>query len=383
MPLPTLLLRRVRYLLLPLATVAFAGETAPLSVQPTQLILTGADSQHGVLITARDAAGHASDVTTKAQFSSSAPEVVAVDAAGHCRALADGSAEIGVQFEGTMVRVPVTVTGVGQPSAPSFKQDILPLLTKTGCNAGGCHGKLAGQNGFRLSLRGYAPEWDYDYLTREVGARRVDLAFPEQSLLVQKPTGGVVHEGGTRFREDSRYAQMLTAWIAARAPGPIADEPEAEQLEILPGDRELRPGEGQQLLVRAHYPDGRVRDVTWLAQFFSNDEATLAVKPDGRVKALRNGEASIRVHFQGQVQVVRFTMPFPHEVPPALFAATQNALDAPVFKKLAGAASPARARVRRRHLPAPRESRCHGHVADAGSGARFPRGRPRQTSARG
>ena len=132
------------------------------------------------------------------------------------------SAEIAVYVRGRERDRARGRSDFGKPHLPSFKQDIIPILTKTGCNAGGCHGKLAGQNGFRLSLRGYAPEWDHDWLTKEVSARRIDLAFPERSLLVQKPTGGVPHEGGMRFSEGSRYHKTLVDWIAARAPGPVA-----------------------------------------------------------------------------------------------------------------------------------------------------------------
>ena len=321
---------------LSLAAVQARAEDGPrLLVQPERLALTGADAEHGLIVTLIAADGRQTDVTAKARFSSNATQRVSVDAAGHCRALADGAAEIAVTFDGQNATVPVVASDFGKTHLPSFKQDIIPVFTKTGCNAGGCHGKLAGQNGFRLSLRGYAPEWDHDYVTKEVSARRINLAFAEQSLLVQKPTGGVAHEGGVRFKEGSRYHKTLVDWIAARTPGPIADEPEPTRLEILPGDRDLRPGETQQLLVRAHYAGGRVRDVTWLAQFFSNDEATVGVKPEGLVKALRHGETSVRVHFQGQVEVARFTMPYANEVPPELFAQRQNALDEPVFKKLA------------------------------------------------
>ena len=220
-------------------------------------------------------------------------------------------------------------------ATPSFRQDIEPILTRTGCNAGGCHGKLAGQNGFRLSLRGYAPDWDYPWLATEVNGRRINMAFPEESLLVQKPVGDVVHEGGLRFKKGSRYYQTFVDWISARAPGPAAEELDADHLEILPGDRTMRPGDKQQLLVRAHYADGRVRDVTWLAQFSSNDESIVAIKPDGLAKALRAGETSVRVHFQGQVEVMRLTIPFPTQVAAEEFAVRQNAIDEPVFKKLA------------------------------------------------
>ncbi len=320
-------------LLLAWGGVSAASEPS-LVVQPERLELRSPDLDHGLVVTAFDAEGHRMDVTRKAQFSSSAPQVVAVDAGGHCRALADGAAEIEVGYEGQSVKVPVSAAETGKAAIPSFKQDVLPILTKTGCNNGACHGKLVGQNGFRLSLRGYAPEWDYDWITKEVNGRRINPAFPEASLLVEKPAGGVLHEGGPRFKPGSRFWQTLVSWIAARAPGPVPTEADAASLEILPGDREMRAGESQQLLVRAHYADGRVRDVTWLSQFFSNDEATVSVKPDGTVKALRAGEASVRVHFQGQVAVTRCTMPFPAQVAEAEFTGSCNAIDEPVFAKL-------------------------------------------------
>ncbi|MEO7319292.1 MAG: hypothetical protein ABIZ56_09920, partial [Chthoniobacteraceae bacterium] len=217
---------------------------------------------------------------------------------------------------------------------PSFRQDVLPILTKAGCNAGGCHGKLSGQNGFRLSLRGFAAEWDFDWITSEVNGRRVNYAFPEQSLLVQKATGAVAHEGGRRFREGSREWQTLVNWIAARAPAPNLAEVDPTRLEVT-GGVSLKPGGSAQLAVKAHYPDGTARDVTWLAQFFSNDEGVLTVKPDGRVKALRAGEGVVRAHFQTLVEVARFTMPFENEVAGADFTTARNAVDAPIFKKLA------------------------------------------------
>jgi len=332
---PTLRFRQNLHAVILLAlSLTASAEEARLLVQPERIELRGADREHGLLVTLVDAAGRKQDVTRRSKFTSTAPQVASVDARGQCRASADGEAQIEITHGGLTAKLPVVVSGSTQITAPSFRQDILPILTKAGCSAGGCHGKLAGQNGFRLSLRGYAPEWDHDWITKEVSGRRINIAFPEQSLLVQKPSGALAHEGGMLFREKSRYYETLIAWITARAPGPIPDEPEAARLEVLPGDRELRAGEKQQLLVRAHYADGRVRDVTWLAQFFSNDEATVAVKPDGAVKALREGETSVRVHFQGQVEVVRFTMPFSAEIAASEFTARQNAIDDAVFKKL-------------------------------------------------
>ncbi len=258
---------------------------------------------------------------------------------------------------------------------PSFRQDVLPLLTKAGCNSGGCHGKLSGQNGFRLSLRGFAAEWDYDWITKDVNGRRVNYAFPEQSLLIDKACGGVVHEGGTRFRKGSREWQTLVDWIAGRAPGPQAEEPDATKLEISGGARTMKPGETQQLVVKAVFADGRERDVTWLAQFFSNDEGVVRVKPNGLVKAVRHGEGVVRVHFQTLVAVTRFTMPFENDVAGSDFATTRNVLDGPIFKKLADLRippSPAaddRAFVRRAYLDTigtlPSNAEVESFVADA------------------
>ena len=312
---------------------ANAGEVR-LIVHPERLDFRGADRQHGIIVTSLDAGGNTTDVTAEAKLTSSAPGIAQVDKA-QIVAQGDGAAEIVVSHGATLATVRVTVAGLNAESVPSFRNDIQPLLTKSGCNQGSCHGKLAGQNGFRLSLRAYAPEWDYDWITKEVHGRRINPAFPAESLLVAKAVGAVAHEGGSRFRADSRHAKALIDWIAARAPDSPADEPEAARLEVLPGDRKMRVGEMQQLLVRAHYSGGRSRDVTWLAQFFSNDENVVAAKPNGRLKALREGETSVRIHFQSCVSVVSVTIPYARELPGADFTSTRNAIDGPVFAKLA------------------------------------------------
>lgn len=221
-------------------------------------------------------------------------------------------------------------------SPPSFRQDVQPILTRYGCNSGACHGKLAGQNGFKLSLRGYAPELDHGWLTTDLHSRRIDYAVPEQSLLLRKATGQVPHEGGKRIEPGSAAHRVLVDWVRARTPGPDAKELDALRLEILPASRSIKPGETQSLKVNAHYPDGRVRDVTWLAQFFSNDVTTAAVTPDGIVTCMRPGEASVRAHFQGQVGVALFTAPYEsNAVAPEQFAAGANSVDTHVFAKLA------------------------------------------------
>jgi hypothetical protein len=318
-------------LLFMLQSHAFAAQ---LTVSPSKLELTGLDPLHGIVVSLTDDDGKVSDVTRRASYEIDRTDVASANERGMVTGLSDGQATLTVKLDQLSATVSVSVAAFAEKPAPSFKHDVLPILTRSGCNMGGCHGKLAGQNGFRLSLRGYAPEWDHDWITREVSGRRIDLGFPEKSLLLAKPSGEIPHDGGVRFRPDSRMWQKLRDWIAARAPAALADEPDVVHLEVLPGDSVMVQGESQQLLVRAHYAGGRVRDVTWLAQFFSNDETTVSVKSSGLVKSLRYGEAGVRVHFQGLVSVVGFTMPFPYTIKPEDYTAQQNVLDGPLFQKL-------------------------------------------------
>jgi hypothetical protein len=232
--------------------------------------------------------------------------------------------------------VPALPAASAPPSAPpSFLNDVVPMFTRLGCNQGACHGKNAGQNGFRLSLRGYAPEWDYLWVTREYDGRRINAAVPEASLLLRKPLGLVPHEGGKVLRIGSRAHRVLLNWIRAGAPGPVQGEPSVRRLEVLPGGKVLRVGQDLQLLVRAEFSDGCRRDVTWLTQFASNDPAVASVEADGKVHILRPGETAVRATFLGQVAVMIVTAPFDKPVPAERFARRNNFIDDHVFAKLA------------------------------------------------
>ncbi len=217
---------------------------------------------------------------------------------------------------------------------PSFTHDVVPLFTRLGCNQGSCHGKNAGQNGFRLSLRGYAPEMDHVSLTREFAARRVDTAVPERSLLLLKALGKAPHEGGKLIREGSPEHELLLDWIVAGCPGPKKDEPTVQALSIHPGDRTLAKGQTQQLTVTAEFGDGTKRDVTWLARFDSNDLGVAQVSPSGLVRVVREGETAIRASFESLVAVVVVTAPNETPVRPEAFAAGNNFVDGHVFRKL-------------------------------------------------
>src|SRR5687767_11570113 len=147
----------------------------------------------------------------------------------------------------------------------TYELDVLPVLTAVGCNAGACHGKQRGQNGFQLSLLGFDPDFDHASLTREARGRRIFPAAPLQSLLLQKPTAGVPHGGGRRFgAEDESYTALLR-WVKAGAQGSDPAAPSLASIEVEPRERILAQNVAQQLVVTAKYSDGSTRDVTRLA----------------------------------------------------------------------------------------------------------------------
>ena len=240
---------------------------------------------------------------------------------------------------------------------PSFVHDVEPLFTRLGCNAGACHGKGSGQNGFRLSLRGYAPEMDHLYLTREYEGRRIDTTNPANSLLLLKPLGKAPHEGGKLISEGGREYRLLYDWIAAGAPGPRKGEPDVKRLYVEPAQRVLRTGQQQQLAVFAEYADGRKRDVTWLARFDSNDAGLATIDAHGLVQVKRHGETAVRASFMGQVAVVIITAPFEQKIAADAFRSRNNFIDDAVFAKLAALQHRAVRPVRRRRVLPPRLSR--------------------------
>lgn len=231
----------------------------------------------------------------------------------------------------TLVATPVAAAD----PAPSFQNDVIPVLTRFGCNAGTCHGKLAGQNGFRLSLRGYAPDLDFETIAREGRGRRINGASPENSLLIRKATGRVPHGGGTRFEVGSLAERVLMDWIVAGERSSENAEARVQRIEVEPSTVTLAIGESQELRVTAVYDNEQRRDVTWLTQFASSDGGMLDVSEIGRVTALRNGEAVVRATFDGQVEIATMTVPYEAKTDPRWYTDRNNAIDDHVYAKLA------------------------------------------------
>src|SRR5262249_43385455 len=202
------------------------------------------------------------DVTREVTYRSADPKIAAVDAKGYVTPSGNGTTTLRITLGTENLEVPVVVGGFTEGRAVDFRTEIAPLLSKLGCNAGGCHGKASGQNGFKLSLFGFDSNFDFAALTRESRGRRLFFSAPDQSLLLRKATGKAPHGGGKRLDPAGSEYQVIRRWIAAGAPASAPDAPQVVKLRISPTDGVLRPGERQQLAVVADYSDGSTRDVT-------------------------------------------------------------------------------------------------------------------------
>lgn len=270
------------------------------------------------------------------EFTSSDPSI-AVVADGLVRPVGNGQAEIIARAaDGSEARARVTVENTDKPHTWSFRHDVQPILAKLGCNAGACHGALAGKGGFRLSLHGYDPLADYQTITREALGRRIALGDPGRSLILAKPTGALPHKGGLRLDSDSRDYRILSSWIADGASPPRDDDPLLERISLLPSETMLAEGDVAQVLVQAHYSDGRVADVTHWAKFTATDESIVGVDTQGRVDVRGSGQGAVLVWFGSKVALARFTVPYPYDVAKEVYetAPQRNFIDALVLRQL-------------------------------------------------
>ena len=214
----------------------------------------------------------------------------------------------------------------GQETVPSFRNDVIPVLTKSSCNSGPCHGASAGKNGFKLSLRGHDPEADHRVLTREARGRRIAKMAPAHSLILLKPTGLMPHGGGKTFDIGSRDYEIISAWIAAGAPGPAAADPRILSIEVLPArNLKEKAGERFSLKVLAAYSDGTRKDVSQWAKYETTDGGIATVDEKGEVTTRGPGEAAISVWYSSTVSFARVTVPFDHEIGPEVFSSLPRA----------------------------------------------------------
>ena len=309
---------------------------AELKITPAEVELRGPRAIQQLVVT-RLGGKHPAGVTGEVEFQSLTPSVVEVDAAGLVRPLADGMGQIAARLQGTEATVEVRVSRASAERPISFENDVLPVLTVHGCNAGACHGKQRGQNGFQLSLLGFDPDFDYAAIVLQSRGRRVFPAAPEESLLLEKPAARVPHGGGNRLDPQSTDYRTVRRWIAEGMPRRVAGESTLERIEIFPTSRIMAPDAPQQLIVTAFYADGTHRDVTRLSAYQSNENAIAEADAGGLIRTgPLPGEAAIMARYMGHIATCLVSIPHAEEVPAKLYAELprNNFIDEHVWRKL-------------------------------------------------
>jgi len=245
-----------------------------------------------------------------------------------------------------VLAIPLHSTVAEQPI--SFELDVQPLLTATGCNAGACHGKQRGQNGFQLSLLGFDPDFDYDQITQQTRGRRLFPSSPEQSLLLQKATAELPHGGGPRFTVGSESYNLLLKWIQQGAARSIAGEAKLDSVTLTQSEFALRPGESKNLQVTAKYSDGSTRDVTAATSYLANEAAVVTVDASGQLTAgSLPGETAIMARYMYHICVANVVIPQARSIPAEFFAhlPRRNFIDDLVYAKLEKTATEPSAQV--------------------------------------
>ena len=283
------------------------AKVVSLELQPAKINLTRANDYAQLLVTARLESGETVDVTRMVTFTIKA-EAAEVSPRGILRPLKNGSTKLTAMLENKSAQAPVEISGQAKGYQADFIRDVNPVVAKLGCSAGSCHGAKDGKAGFKLSLRGYDPETDLRALTDDLASRRVNLASPDDSLMLLKAVAEVPHEGGRRTTVDSKYYQILRRWIADGATLDMKS-PRVTKIEILPQDPVVQKlGSRQQMRVVASYADGATRDVTAESFVESGNGDVAAIDSSGLVTTLRRGEAPVLARYEGSYAATTITV---------------------------------------------------------------------------
>lgn len=296
-----------------------AEAVSELIIAPKTFTLRGRASQQRLLVTWSEN-GQSREVTSRSTFRAEPANLVHISDKGVVTPLKSGRAKIVATIGEKQTVATVEIIDGERDLPATFERDVIPVLTKLGCNAGACHGKSGGQNGFQLSLLGFDPNFDYDAILHESRGRRVFPAAPDRSLLLLKASAQIPHGGGRRLQQDDRYYRMLLRWLKNGSPRDPENVSKVTHITISPVERILKPRGKQQLLVTAHYTDGTAADVTHLSTFQSNESAIAGVNDDGLITAgPLPGEAAIMARFMEKFAICNVLIPLPSPAPNAIY----------------------------------------------------------------
>ena len=331
-----------------LFVVALASDTAwstpelgQLEITPSKGQLLGRDASQRFLVSAEygteDNSERRIDLSQECRFSTTTPQVIAVSSDGVVTPVADGVGIVVAQHSGKEAQATVTVSRSETFLPVDFETHVQPILTRFGCNAGACHGKQRGQNGFQLSLLGFDDDFDHRAVVQGTFGRRLLQAFPDRSLFLMKPSAALPHGGGKLLDPTGRDYQTLKRWILLGMPRRGNEAPRLESVSVTPSLRLMRAKETQALLVTAHFSDGTEIDVTRHATYLSSESPVVKVDEHGLLTAGSiPGEATIMTRYQGKIATCNVTIPLIGRTPASFYAALprNNFIDDHVWRKL-------------------------------------------------
>jgi hypothetical protein len=297
-----------------------AGPTiTKIDVYPPDVNLNTKRDRQKYIVVATRSDGVTLDVTKEASAKLADGNLAKIDA-NTLYPTADGATTLDVAYQNFKAQVPVVVKDAALDRPVSFHLDVMPVFMRSGCNTGSCHGAARGKDGFMLSLFGYDPAGDHYRVTHELGFRRINLAVPEESMLLEKNDGSVPHTGGKRFDKSSEYYHTILEWLKNGAENDPGVVPTVVRLDLYPKQAVLSgAGSTQQMIARAVYSDGTDRDVTNLAVFMSSNDNSAPINPDGLSTAANRGEAFLMARYDTHTVGSQFLV-LPQEVkyaPPA------------------------------------------------------------------
>ncbi len=309
---------------------------APPATAPGTIELNGRDARWQLQVVQRTTATESMsrDVTREVTYHLDPPDLATIDESGFVTPRASGTATIVASMGPLQTsQLQLQIAGMETVQPVNFPNQVVPIFTKFGCNGGGCHGKAAGQAGFKLSLLGFEPREDFTHLVHESRGRRVFPAIPTQSLLLQKATNQSPHGGGQRMEVDSHEYRLLQRWVASGLLYGDESNLRVTKIEVVPAQAQLARNSTQQLSVIATYSDGSYEDITRTAQYESNNSDLAEVDARGLVTlSERPGDVAIMARYQGQVAVFRASIPL--GVPVEVWPESRNVVDELVFSKL-------------------------------------------------
>ena len=314
-----------------------------IEIYPQRIHLAGPNHRHNLLVLGLNAGKTTTSFIPKTTFSVEPPNLGTISATGEFLAQNPGKGQIRIRVANKELFIPTEVGNNPWGNKVSFANDILPILTKTGCNSGACHGALAGKGSLKLSLRGYDPQADHHALTGQLAGRRIDKEIPANSLTIRKPLAEIPHSGGKKWKKNSPEELLVRNWISQNAPQSVEMEPTITALAIFPQTltRNLAESEAFPVLVQATYSDGTTADVTSRAKFSSISEDVAGIDNEGLVRVVGSGESAISAWYNNLVATSRVVSPRASTGNKTLSGKSNNWIDTYIQSKLDALAIPA------------------------------------------